>query len=122
MNDPAALRARAGALHLHGLLAHWPEAATSDWVASLLDWEEQERRRRSPPPSQGQALERRLKDARIGRFKPRHAQRAFARRDFDWAWPKRCDRAAHRVKPGGRPPGQARRQATGSSPAAGSRR
>ncbi len=39
MNDPATLRARAGALHLHGLLAHWPEAATSDWVASLLDWE-----------------------------------------------------------------------------------
>ena len=48
MNDPATLRARAGALHLHGLLAHWPEAATSDWVASLLDWEEQECSRRSP--------------------------------------------------------------------------
>jgi DNA replication protein DnaC len=86
MNDPTTLHARAGALHLHGLLAHWSEAAASDWVASLLDWEEQERGRRS--------LERRLKDARIGRFKPRHAQRAFARRDFDWAWPKRCDRAA----------------------------
>jgi DNA replication protein DnaC len=78
MTDPATLRARAGALHLHGLLAHWPEAATSDWVASLLDWEEQKRSRRS--------LERRLKDARIGRFKPLC--------DFDWAWPKRCDRAA----------------------------
>jgi IstB-like ATP binding protein len=76
MNDPATLRARAGALHLHGLLAHWPEAVTSDWVASLLDWEEQERGRRS--------LERRLKDARIGRFKPLC--------DFDWAWPRRCDR------------------------------
>jgi DNA replication protein DnaC len=77
MNDPVTLRARADALHLHGLLAHWPEAATSEWVAPLLDWEEQERRRRS--------LERRLKDARIGRFKPLC--------DFDWTWPKRCDRA-----------------------------
>src|SRR3954468_10019019 len=78
MSDPTTLRVRAGALHLHGLLAHWPEVATSDWVAALLDWEEQERGRRS--------LERRLKDARIGRFKPIC--------DFDWTWPKRCDRAA----------------------------
>jgi DNA replication protein DnaC len=78
MNDPTPLRARAGALHLYGLLAHWPEAAASDWVAALLDWEEQERSRRS--------LERRLTDARIGRFKPLC--------DFDWTWPKRCDRAA----------------------------
>ena len=78
MSDPTTLRARAGALHLHGLLAHWPEVAASDWLAALLDWEEQERGRRS--------LERRLKDARIGRFKPIC--------DFDWTWPKRCDRAA----------------------------
>jgi DNA replication protein DnaC len=78
MNDPTILRARAGALHLHGLLAHWPEVATTDWVAALLDWEEQERGRRS--------LERRLQEARIGRFKPLC--------DFDWTWPKRCDRAA----------------------------
>ncbi len=86
MHDPEALRARAAALHLHGLLAHWPEAATSGWLAPLLDWEEHERRRRS--------LERRLASAHIGRFKPLC--------DFDWTWPKRCDRAAHRVKPGGR--------------------
>ena len=39
-----------------------------------------------PPPSQGQALERRLRTAHIGHFKPLC--------DFDWAWPKRCDRAA----------------------------
>jgi DNA replication protein DnaC len=78
MNDPTTLRARAGALHLHGLLAHWPEVATADWVAALLDWEEQERRRRS--------LERRLQEARIGRFKPIC--------DFDWTWPRRCDRVA----------------------------
>ena len=48
MNDPNALRARAAALHLHGLLAHWPEVTAADWVASLLAWEEQERHRRSP--------------------------------------------------------------------------
>jgi hypothetical protein len=62
MSDPDVLRARTEALHLPGLFAHWPEATTSDWLAKLLDWEEQERRRRS--------LERRLKDAHIGRFKP----------------------------------------------------
>jgi DNA replication protein DnaC len=44
----------------------------------LIDWEEAERARRS--------LERRLRDAHIGRFKPLC--------DFDWTWPKRCDRAA----------------------------
>ena len=71
-------RARAGALNLHGLLAHWGEVAGEDWVAALLGWEEQERSRRS--------LERRLRTAHIGRFKPLC--------DFDWAWPKRCDRAA----------------------------
>lgn len=78
MSDHDTLRARAEALRLPGLLAHWNEAAASDWVASLIDWDEQERRRRS--------LERRLKDAHIGCFKPLC--------DFDWTWPKRCDRAA----------------------------
>jgi DNA replication protein DnaC len=78
MTDPDALRSRAEALHLHGLLAHWNEIAAADWLPRLLDWEEHERRRRS--------LERRLKDAHIGCFKPLC--------DFDWSWPKRCDRAA----------------------------
>lgn len=78
MTEPDPMRARAGALHLHGLLAHWPEVAAEAWVAPLLGWEEQERARRS--------LERRLGTAHIGRFKPLC--------DFDWAWPKRCDRAA----------------------------
>lgn len=76
MSNPEALRSRAQALRLHGLLAHWPEAA--EWVETLLCWEEQERSRRS--------LERRITDAHIGRFK--------ALCDFDWDWPKRCDRAA----------------------------
>ena len=56
------LRARAVALRFYGVLAHWPEVATADWLAPLVQWEEEERARRS--------LERRLTDARIGRFKP----------------------------------------------------
>jgi len=78
MSEHDTQRARAGALNLYGLLAHWGEVASQDWVATLLGWEEQERARRS--------LERRLRSAHIGRFKPLC--------DFDWAWPKRCDRAA----------------------------
>ena len=64
-------------LHLHGLLAPWPEAAAAGWVPSLIEWEEDERARRS--------LERRLRDARISRFKPLC--------DFDWNWPTAIDRA-----------------------------
>jgi DNA replication protein DnaC len=78
MSNLDALHARAKALNLNGLLAHWAEAGTQSWVQNLIDWEEAERARRS--------LERRLREARIGRFKPIC--------DFDWTWPKRCDRAA----------------------------
>lgn len=78
MSDPGDRRRRAEVLHLYGLLAHWNQVVGADWLPTLLDWEEQERRRRS--------LERRLKDAHIGSFKPLC--------DFDWSWPKRCDRAA----------------------------
>jgi DNA replication protein DnaC len=78
MRNLEALYARAKALRLHGLLAHWTDAGAAEWVEHLIEWEEQERGRRS--------LERRLKDAHIGRFKPVC--------DFDWSWPKRCDRAA----------------------------
>ena len=44
--DLEALQARAKALHLSGLLAHWQEADKGGWVPALLDWEEQERARR----------------------------------------------------------------------------
>jgi len=84
MTNLERLYARAKALRRLGLLAHWSEAIaepalakTEGWVEQMLDWEEQERARRS--------LERRLQDAHIGRFK--------AVCDFDWTWPKRCDRA-----------------------------
>ncbi|MDP3635837.1 MAG: ATP-binding protein [Azonexus sp.] len=71
-------RQRAAALQLHGLLAHWSECANQAWLNPLLDWEETERARRS--------LERRLRCAHIGRFKPLA--------DFDWAWPEQCDQRA----------------------------
>jgi DNA replication protein DnaC len=73
----ASLRAKAKALNLHGLLANWDEAFAAGWAQRLLGWEEEERARRS--------MERRLKAAHIGRFKPLC--------DFDWDWPKSCDRA-----------------------------
>jgi hypothetical protein len=62
MKNPDALQARAKALHLHGLLAHWSEAAAVGWPEALIGWEEDERARRS--------LERRLQSAHIGRFNP----------------------------------------------------
>ena len=52
MKTPDTWQDRAGRLRLHGLIAHWEEAAPADWVGHLLDWEETERARRS--------LERRL--------------------------------------------------------------
>ena len=81
-SDSAQLKERANALRLMGLLSHW-EAVQSDparlgWTSELLAWEEAERARRS--------LERRLRSAHIGRFKPLA--------DFDWDWPTHCDRAA----------------------------
>jgi len=73
-SDPLMERART--LKLHGLLAHWAEIADAPWIEPLLGWEEEERARRG--------LERRLKGAHLGRFKPLA--------DFDWQWPTRCDR------------------------------
>ncbi len=61
------------ALGLYGLLARWDELTEQDLevVRRVVAWEETERQRRS--------LERRLRNARIGRFKPMA--------DFDWSWP-----------------------------------
>lgn len=75
-NEP--LMARATALKLHGLITHWDEVAESDWIEPLIQWEEDERSRRG--------LERRLKSAHLGHFKPLA--------DFDWSWPGQCDREA----------------------------
>ena len=76
--NPNSLRDRASALRLHGVLAHWSELASTDWLAGLIQWEEEARDQRS--------LDRRIGAARIGRFK--------ALADFDWHWPKQCDRSA----------------------------
>jgi DNA replication protein DnaC len=83
-SEPAAaqLREQAQGLRLHGLLAHWSEVMADPEhgrrIAQWLAWESEERGRRS--------LERRLREAHIGRFKPLA--------DFDWGWPSQCDRAA----------------------------
>ena len=78
----AALREQAAELRLHGLLAHWEElmgqSESEQRVRQWLGWESVERAHRS--------LERRLREAHLGSFKPLA--------DFDWSWPKACDRAA----------------------------
>jgi len=72
-----ALAKRATDLKLYGLLAHWQELdPASSWVKPLIEWEEQERNRRG--------LERRLRNAHLGTFKPMG--------EFDWSWPKQIDR------------------------------
>ncbi|TDY48192.1 IstB transposition helper protein [Paraburkholderia rhizosphaerae] len=77
-NNTEIQRARAKALHLNGLLEHWPEVEGAEWVAPLLQWEEDERAHRS--------LQRRIRDAKLGHFK--------TLADFEWEWPKRIDRGA----------------------------
>lgn len=69
---------RARRLGLVGLLAHWDEVKDEPWVELLMAREEAERQRIS--------LERRIRQARLGAFKPLA--------DFDWDWPKSIDRAA----------------------------
>ena len=65
-------------LGLHGLLARWEEVRHLEWLPLLVDYEQAERQRRS--------LDRRLRGARLGAFKPLC--------DFDWQWPKKIDRLA----------------------------
>lgn len=67
---------RAKALKLFGCIAHFEEMQETHFLERLITWEEEERSRRS--------LERRLSSARIGRFNPLI--------NFDWNWPKKCDR------------------------------
>jgi len=80
MIDTEHLKQQAIALKLHGLLAHWHEveAAHYPWLANFLSWEQVERKQRS--------LERRLNNAKLGRFKPLN--------EFDWQWPDKIDQQA----------------------------
>jgi DNA replication protein DnaC len=76
------LKQRLEALKLPGLLTHWSDIPGDivEWLPTLADWEEQERGRRS--------LERRMRLARLGRFK--------VLADFDWGWPAKIDQPAIR--------------------------
>lgn len=76
--EPYGIQERLRRLSLHGLLAHYNELAEQPWLLQICQLEEHERSRRS--------LERRIRYARIGAFKPMA--------DFDWKWPKKIDRDA----------------------------
>lgn len=68
-------RERARRLGLYGLLARWDELGAEPWVTQLLECEENERQQRS--------LERRIRTAKLGCFKPMV--------DFDRNWPSGLD-------------------------------
>ena len=72
----SALKEKARKLGLKAILANWQEYEKQEWLQPLLLAEEQERDRRS--------LERRIKEAHIGQFKPMS--------EFDWNWPTKIDR------------------------------
>ncbi len=71
-----ALLARAGRLKLYGLMENWDHYSDKAWLPQLLAHEEEERQQRG--------LKRRLRNAKLGRFKPMS--------DFDWTWPRKVDR------------------------------
>ena len=77
-NDDDSHRAALRRLGLFGLLANWEHVRPLDWLPTVIDYEQRERQRRS--------LERRLRFARLGAFKPLC--------DVDWQWPKKIDRSA----------------------------
>ncbi len=70
------LHDRARRLGLWGLVSNWEKVAGAAWLEKIIDYEEVERNRRS--------LERRVGNAKLGRFKPMA--------DFEWNWPKEVDR------------------------------
>lgn len=72
------LQERARSLGLHGLIARWDSVRAEPWIRDVIEAEERERARRG--------LERRVKNAKIGRFK--------TMADFDWDWPASIDREA----------------------------
>jgi DNA replication protein DnaC len=70
------LRERASNLGFHTIAKNWELYKDQDWLPVLIENEEKERDRRS--------LERRIREARIGHFKPMS--------EFNWDWPKVVDR------------------------------
>ena len=73
--SPEDFRRRLEALGLRGLLDNWDEFQSAAWLPRLIEIEEKDRARRG--------LERRLRNAKLGRFKP------FV--DFDASWPTKID-------------------------------
>lgn len=70
------LKDRTKKLGLNGVIANWSNYHNQEWLPSLVEIEEKERDRRS--------LERRIREARIGHFKPIS--------EFDWTWPTEIQR------------------------------
>jgi DNA replication protein DnaC len=70
------LKTKAKQLGLHAIVTRWPEYCNQPWLPALLQEEEAERAQRS--------MERRIKEARLGQFKPMS--------EFDWKWPRKIDR------------------------------
>ena len=73
---PESVRARLHDLGLYGLLANFDQIGEQPWIETVIGYESAERTRRS--------LARRIKNARIGAFKPMA--------DFNWKWPGKIDR------------------------------
>jgi DNA replication protein DnaC len=65
-------------LGLLGLATRLGELGDAPWLETVIDIEREERALRG--------LDRRVKNARLGRFKPLA--------DYDWAWPEKVDRQA----------------------------
>lgn len=70
------LKDRAKKLGFRSIVANWEKYIGEKWLEPLIVAEESEKDNRS--------LERRLKEASIGEFKPMV--------DFDWSWPTKIDR------------------------------
>lgn len=70
------LKKKAKELGFHAIVARWAEYCNQPWLPTLLHEEETERAQRS--------MDRRIKEARLGQFKPMS--------EFDWKWPRKIDR------------------------------
>lgn len=70
------LKSLASKLGFHAIASNWSEYADCDWLEGLLLREQKEKEKRN--------LDTRLREARIGSFKPIS--------EFDWGWPERIDR------------------------------
>jgi DNA replication protein DnaC len=80
MTENDLLQQQATDLKLFGLLAHWQKLTNTQlkWLSLWFDWELSERKQRG--------LDRRLRAAKIGKFKPLA--------DFNWQWPDKIDQSA----------------------------